>query len=75
MFEILSDKESPWEGVTNELLMNAITRGQRPQIECIKDLYSKETVTAATNLIKICWNSSCSVRPTSVEVSMDRVLP
>ncbi|XP_057310804.1 mitogen-activated protein kinase kinase kinase 7-like [Hydractinia symbiolongicarpus] len=64
MFEILGDKEHPWEGVLiphESLLKTAIEAGTRPDISCIHGLYADPS--KIVNLIQECWQFDPNVRP------------
>lgn len=69
MFEVLSDLPSPWSRhlpVCSDLFIKeAITRGERPNMDVLNSLYSSNIYEM---IIKACWEEDMKTRPSSEEV-------
>ena len=67
IYEILSDKESPWNGISDFSLRDKIGNGGRPNLDSLDDLYQNELHLVKETIKKV-WEQNQYVRPTVTEV-------
>ena len=67
IYEILSDKESPWNGISDFSLREKIGNGGRPNLDSLDHLYQKE-LHLIKETIKKAWEQNQYARPTVTEV-------
>ncbi|XP_057295131.1 receptor-interacting serine/threonine-protein kinase 1-like [Hydractinia symbiolongicarpus] len=75
IFEILSDQASPWANVlpvVNDLLLfEALKNNQRPLVDHLQTIYSKEDYEFIAPIIKKSWTCDSSTRPTLEQPSFN----
>ena len=67
IYEILSNKESPWNGISDFSLRDKIGNGGRPNLDSLDDLYQNESHLVKETMKKV-WEQNQYVRPTVTEV-------
>ena len=66
-YEILSDEESPWNGISDFSLRDKFGNGGRSNLDSLDDLYQKELHLVKETIKKV-WEQNQYVRPTVTEV-------
>ena len=67
IYEILSNKESPWNGISDFSLRDKIGNGGRPNLDSLDHLYQNE-LHLIKETIKKTWEQNQYARPTVTEV-------
>ena len=71
IYEILSDTSMPWEDIlpfnSDSILLDAMKRGERPDLSRIYSIYS-DCISSVVSIIRKCWYQTSDQRPNINEV-------